>query len=75
MVTALFDGKASLSQALEHQFEGIRNEGQIRGRHHEKALVVQNTTTMQVLTEVENVSSQVGALVDLEKSMAGFVLA
>ena len=75
METALEDGKASLTKALENQYKGIRNEVQIRGRHQEKALAVQNPTTMQVLTEVESFNSHIGALMDLEKLMAGLVLA
>lgn len=72
----LGDGKLSLMQALEILYKGIQDEVQIRERNQEMALVAQSTTTVQVLTKVESINSQIGALMGLEKStMVGFVIA
>ena len=62
-------------QALEIQFYGIQDDVRICERNRETALVAQDATTMQVLTEVESINLQIGALKGLEKSMAGFVIA
>lgn len=71
----LEDGKLSLLQAMETRFNGIQDEVQICKRNRESALVAQDATTMQVLTEVESINLQIGALKGLEKSMVGFVIA
>ena len=56
-------------QALEVQFNRIRDEVQTRERSRETLLVA------QVFTEVESINSQIGALKSLENSVAGFVIA
>ena len=62
METAFAKGQTSLVQALEDQCRGIRNEVQVHGRNQGKALIAQNATTTQVRTEIESISSQIGAL-------------
>lgn len=62
-------------QALEIQFNGIQDEVQLCKRNQDINLVAQDATTIQVLTEVESINSQIGALKGLESSMAGFVIA
>ena len=56
-------------QALEVQFNSLRDEVQTRERSRETLLVA------QVFTEVESINSQIGALKGLENSVAGFVIA
>ena len=70
----LEDGQASLAQALRHQYQGTRDKIQVCERNQEEALAAHDKTTMQVLSEVENINSKVGSLMGLEKSRAGFVL-
>ena len=74
METMLGNGHASLAQTLKTQYKGLQEEAQVRERTQINALVTQSTTTQQVLTEVQNIKSQIEAL-SLEKLMIGFVLA
>ena len=68
METAFGKGQTSLAQASENQYKSIRDEVQVHGRNQERALVAQNTTTIQVRTEIESISSQIGALASSAKS-------
>ena len=72
METLLGEGQASVEQALENQCKGILDEVQVRGRKQENALIAQNTTTTQVLKDLENINSQMQALLISEKSIVGF---
>ena len=71
MGTAFAEGQTSLAQALENQCRAIRNEVEVHGRNQGKALVTQNATTIQVRTEIESISSQIGPLSEYAKSENG----
>lgn len=68
METVFAEGQTSLAQASEDQYKSIRDEVQIHGRNQERALVAQHTTTTQVRTEIESISSRIGALASSAKS-------
>lgn len=71
-------GQGSLAQALENQYDRVQGEVQVREKNAEKGLAAgaaEDTTPMQFLTSIENISSQLGALMVLDKSTVGFVVA
>ncbi|KAM0801690.1 hypothetical protein BDR22DRAFT_156623 [Usnea florida] len=71
MEAAFEEGQTSLAQVLENQCGELRNEVQVHGRNQGKALIAQNATTIQIRTEIESISSRIGALSKCAKSQNG----
>ena len=63
-----FTKRNSRFKSLEVPCGGMRDEVQVHRRNQERAFVAHDTTTTQVLTEIERINSQIRALPSSAKS-------